>query len=150
MRLRHGWIVTVLMVIGLALAACSRNSAEVGAGREPAKVEPIQGSDVARVTLSADAAKRLDVQTAPVRELGGSNGGTSRMVIPYAAVLYDPNGDTWTYTSPAPFVFIRSRIRVDHIEGSQAFLSSGPPPGTDVVTVGAAELLGVEYRVGGE
>ncbi len=150
MRVRHGWIVPVLIITGLAMAACARSPAEAGGGREPATVEPIEGSDVARVTLSPDAAKRLDVQTAQVRGLRGVGGGKPRMAIPYAAVLYDPNGDTWTYTNPEPLVFIRSPIFVDHIQGSEAVLSSGPPPGTEVVTVGASELLGVEYHVGGE
>ena len=150
MRLRHGWLVALLIVTGLAFLACTRTSTETRNGSDPAKVEPIEGTDVGRVTLSSDAAQRLDVQTAPVRELRDGHGGRARMVIPYAAVLYDPSGDTWAYTNPAPLVFVRARISVDHIEGSHAFLSSGPPPGTEVVTVGASELLGVEYRVGGE
>ena len=150
MRLRQGWIVAVLVATGLALPACARTSAEEAAGVEPASVEPIEGSDVARVTLSPDAARRLDVQTAPVREFRRGDGGKSRTVIPYASVLYDPNGDTWTYTNPEPLVFVRSPIRVDRIDGSEAILSSGPPVGTEVVTVGASELLGVEYEVGEE
>jgi hypothetical protein len=31
-----------------------------------------------------------------------------------------------------------------------ALLSAGPPAGTQVVTVGAAELLGTEYNISGE
>ena len=150
MRRGRGWIVTAVIVTGLAPPACARTSAEETGGNPPASVESIEGSDVARVTLSRDAARRLDIQTASVAPLRGPEGRKSRTVIPYAAVLYDPNGDTWTYTSPEPLVFVRARIRVDHIEGNEAFLTSGPPPGTEVVTVGAAELLGTEYRVGEE
>lgn len=151
MRLRHGWIVATLIVTGLVLPACTRTSGEE-AGGEPdtATVEPIEGTDVARVTLSPDAARRLDIQTAPVRPFLEGDGGKQRAVIPYAAVLYDPNGDTWTYTSPEPLVFIRYPIRVAQIDGSEAVLSSGPPLGTEVVTVGASELLGAEYGVGEE
>ena len=69
---------------------------------------------------------------------------------PYAAVLYDPSGETWVYTSPGRLAFVRAPIRIDRIVGDRAFLSSGPPAGTDVVTVGAPELLGVEYEVGEE
>jgi hypothetical protein len=36
------------------------------------------------------------------------------------------------------------------IDGDRAILSDGPAPGTEVVTVGAAELLGTEYEVGEE
>ncbi|MDP9185052.1 MAG: hypothetical protein M3O29_05225, partial [Actinomycetota bacterium] len=106
---------------------------------------PIEGSDVAQVTLSEEAAGRIDVQTRPVEAAGHA-----QLTIPYAAVLYDPAGDTWTYTSPDPFVFVRESIDVIEIDGDQALLSDGPPPGTQVVTVGAAELLGTEYEVGEE
>ena len=148
MRIRQGWIVAVIIVTGLLIPACTRTAAEENGGSDPATVEPIEGTDVARITLSADAARRLDIQTAQVREMPGAGGG--EIAIPYAAVLYDPNGDTWTYTNPEPLVFVRASIRVDRIDGSEAVLSSGPPPGTEVVIVGASELLGAEYEVGEE
>jgi hypothetical protein len=47
-------------------------------------------------------------------------------------------------------VFVRSPITVVTIEGNRAVLSAGPAAGTQVVTVGAAELLGTEYEVGEE
>ena len=57
-------------------------------------------------------------------------------------MLYDPNGDTWVFTNPEPLVFVRAPITVDIIEGERGrVLSDGPPAGTPVVTVGAAELL---------
>jgi hypothetical protein len=63
-------------------------------------------------------------------------------------VLYDENGDTWTFTSPEPLTFVRQRIDIDRIAGDRVVLLEGPPPGTTVVTVGAAELLGAELGVG--
>jgi hypothetical protein len=150
MRLRRETIVPVLVAIGLALPACTRTPAVETPGPDPATVETIQGSDVARVTLSPDAARRLDVQTAPVGEVEAGHGGKAQLVIPYAAVLYDPSGDTWTYTSPDPLSFVRAPISVDRIDGTEAILTSGPPAGTEVVTVGGSELLGVEYQVGEE
>jgi hypothetical protein len=81
------------------------------------------------------------VQDAQVR-------GTLRKVIPYAAVLYDARGDTWAYTTPEPLRFVRQPIKIDYVDGNQAVLLDGPPAGTPVVTVGAAELLGVEIGVG--
>jgi hypothetical protein len=36
---------------------------------------------------------------------------------------------------------------VRRVEGAQALLSDGPPAGTVVVTVGAAELLATEYEI---
>jgi len=148
MGLRLGGIIAALIVVALALTGCSDTSAkDEGGSSDVATVEPIEGSEVARVTLSEDAARRLDITTAPIAALGG---GTARTAMPYAAVLYDPNGDTWAYTNPEPLVFVRSPITVVTIEGNRAVLSAGPAAGTQVVTVGAAELLGTEYEVGEE
>lgn len=149
MRLRQGSIVATLIAISVGLPACTRTSAEELAPPPPASVESIAGSDVARVTLTSDAARRLDVRTAPVREFG-LDGSRPLLVIPYAAVLYDPTGGTWTYTSPQPLVFVRVSIDVDRILGDEAVLSSGPEPGTEVVIVGTSELWGTENQVGEE
>jgi hypothetical protein len=150
MRLRQGWIVAVVVVIGLAAPACTGSSSEEAGGADPATVEPLEGSGVAQITLSSAAARRLDVQTAPVSVDRADHGGKPQLVVPYDAVLYDPNGDTWVYTATEPLAFVRAPIAVDRIEGERTILSSGPPAGTEVVTVGASELLGVEYEVGEE
>jgi hypothetical protein len=132
----------------LLLAGCEKAATEETGGGGPAVVEePAAGTEVARVTLTQDAAARIDVQTTAVRALSGHEG---ELQIPYAAVLYDPDGQTWTYTNPEPLVFLRAPIDVVRIDRSRAVLSKGPPPGTKVVTVGAAELLGAEYEVGEE
>jgi hypothetical protein len=141
-----GWA-TLLIVLVLTLPACREQAAEEEAGgADLATVEPVEGTDVAQVTLTAEAAERIDVQTTAVERAPGH----ADLTIPYAAVLYDPDGDTWTYTSPETLVFIRAPIEVVRIEGDRAILSDGPAPGTEVVTVGAAELLGTEYEVGEE
>jgi hypothetical protein len=44
---------------------------------------------------------------------------------------------------------VRQRVGVARIDGDLAILGSGPAPGTAVVTVGVAELLGTELGVGG-
>jgi hypothetical protein len=62
--------------------------------------------------------------------------------------LYETNGDAFVYTNPEPLTFVRAPISVDYIEGELAVLLDGPPSGTAVVTVGAAELLGAEFGVG--
>jgi hypothetical protein len=108
-----------------------------------AMAEPIGNTGLTRVVLIPEAAKRLDLKTAEVSTV--FEDGELRSAIPYAAVLYDSNGDTWTYTSPKPFVYIRHEISVDDIKGDLAVLSEGPRPGTAVVTVGSAELWGIEY-----
>ena len=70
-------------------------------------------------------------------------------VVPYAAVLYGVHGETWVYTNPEPLVYVREPITIDYIEGDLAVLLEGPPAGTQVVTIGGAELLGAENGVGG-
>lgn len=76
-------------------------------------------------------------------------GGGVKKVIPYAAVIYDLNGETWSYTRTEPLSFVRHSITVDYIDGDLAILSEGPEVGTEVVTVGVAELWGTEIGVGG-
>ena len=138
---RRGTMVAALLVVPLLLTACGGKAGEEETAK-PAVIQQVKGSDVTRVTLTAAAAKRLDVHTATVRRDGT---GTHRLVIPYEAVLYDPNGSTWTYTSPKPLVFQREDISVARIDGDPAVLTKGPAIGTPVVTVGAAEIWGVEY-----
>jgi hypothetical protein len=130
----------VLIIASLPLSACGGSPAgeEEQGGEEAAAVEPIKGTDVNRVTLTEDAAKRLGVQTASVQRVAG------RKVAPDAAVVYAPQGKTFTYASPKPLTFVRREITVDHINGTKAVLSHGPPVGTAVVTVGSQELYGVE------
>ena len=71
-----------------------------------------------------------------------------RKVVPYSAVLYDARGNAWLYTSPEPLVFVRQPITVDFVEGERAVLKEGPAAGTPVVKTGAAELFGVEHKIG--
>jgi hypothetical protein len=118
-------------------------TAAADAEGSPAIVEPIGKTGLNRVVLNSSAAKRLDIRTAPVSNAVVN--GERRRVVPYAAVLYDSNGDTWTYTSPKPLVYVRHDIRVAYIKADLAVLSLGPHLGTAVVTAGAAELWGIEY-----
>jgi hypothetical protein len=71
-------------------------------------------------------------------------------MVPVPALVYDPEGSSWVYTNPAPLTYIRAAVVVDHVEGDNAILRTGPPLGTAVVSVGAQELLGAEYGVGEE
>jgi hypothetical protein len=98
------------------------------------------------VILSAQAAKRLDIQTTPVRETQVR--GKPGKVVPYSAVIYDLHGETWVFTNPEPLTYVRDTVKVDFIDGDLAVLSQGPPSGTMVVTVGAPELHGAEVGVG--
>jgi hypothetical protein len=77
-----------------------------------------------------------------------SGGGTKRRIVPYSSLIYDSHGQTWIYTSPEPRTFIRQKVEVDYVLGNRAILSEGPPAGTVVASVGAAELYGTEFKVG--
>lgn len=142
------WLVMTLILAALQLAACSRTAVEAEEPGEgdggPAQVEHLEGVNPTRIVLTEEAAQRLALQTAPVREEQVK--GTQRKVIPYAAVLYDAEGNTWTYTNSEPLTFVRQPIMVDRIEGDLAVLSDGPASGTAVVTDGAAELFGSELE----
>ena len=137
MKLKLSWLILIAMLAALSLSACAP-AAPVEDEIKPVTLEPITGTDLNRLTLTADAAKRLDVQTAEVREVNG------QMVVPYASILYEANGNTWVYVNIAPLVFVRQAIVIDSINGDEAILSKGPDSGAAVVTVGAAELYGSE------
>jgi hypothetical protein len=128
----------LLLAVPALAAGCGGSGAEEESA-PPAVVEHVKGSDAVRVRVTAEAAKRLGIATTAVRDTGG------RLVIPYDALLYDPNGETWTYTNPAPLVYQRADVEVARIAGTSAVLSKGPAAGTRVVTEGATELWGVEY-----
>lgn len=129
----------------ISLGACAPAEVKT-AETKPAHVEAIAGTQLHHVTLSTRAAERLDIKTVPVEEIRVA--GARRWVVPYGAVLYDASGETWVYTSPKPLVFVRHRIHVDYISGDRAVLSEGPPTGTVVVRIGAAELFGAEFEIG--
>jgi hypothetical protein len=139
-RHRYSVVVVMMVVVSLLLSACGGTSSGPEA-EAAASVEQVEGTDSYRITLSARAAERLDVQTAAVEE---GAGGT---VVPYAAVFYAPTGDTWAYVSTEPLTFVRQPIVVDRIEGDRAVLSEGPAVGTKVATVGVIELFGAESGI---
>ena len=144
----HRWMGMLLVAAGLQLPACRSSSPGKVEKARPAQIEHIEGSELSRVILTEKAAERLDIATVPVREVLVKRTGALRRVVPYGAVLYDARGETWVYTSPETRTFVRHPIGVDFIDGEEAVLSDGPPSGTLVVTVGAAELFGTEFEIG--
>ncbi len=144
MQPRARWMMVVPILVALPLVACSQKSAGVS-NEKPAYLEDIEGSGFKRVVLTEKAAERLDIQIALVSEEQVE--GTPRLVIPYAALMYGLNGETWAYIMPEPLTFVREAIIVDYIEGDMAGLLAGPAIGTEVVTVGAALLYGTESGV---
>jgi hypothetical protein len=230
---------TILLLIAatLAMSACGYSAVAEPEGDGPSKVESIEDSDLSRVVLTASAAKRIGLETAPVAlgrvdrslvvpgtvvgatagrsvsvrvtlpaaaagsidasrparvlSLGGQgglvappmtpepggggalyyrldgagpgmrageqlrvqlaqSGGRRQKTVPYSAVIYWIDGGTWVYTRTGPLAFVRSPIEIDEVDGDVAVLSSGPPVGTQVVSIGGQELLGTEFQIEGE
>ena len=143
MKREYRWMVVLPVAACLQLAGCKHTPEDT---EEPkaVHVEHLDGPEPARITLAAEAAKRLQMQTDVVRET--EIDGARRLVMPYAAILYDTQGATWVFTSPQPLTYMRHSITVDHIVGDVVVLTEGPPAGTAVVTVGAAELYGSEIE----
>jgi hypothetical protein len=143
------WVAAVLLLGMLSVAGCGGGEDDAAAADEPAKVEPVEGSDgLFQVTLTAEAAERIDLQTAVVRTEG--KGAAERTIVPYSAIVYETDGETWVYASRDDLSFVREHIVVEEIEGDRAVLSEGPPAGSEVVTVGVAELFGAEHGIGAD
>jgi hypothetical protein len=127
--------------LALTLAGCTQVE-ESKSTYSPTSVKPVKGhDDIQQVTFTAQAAQRAGVRTATVRTSGHETS------IPYAALIYNEDGDTFTYVNTKPLVYLRERIGVDRIAGDRVLLRHGPPIGDRVVTTGAAEVYSAEFGV---
>jgi hypothetical protein len=127
-----------LLITASALAGCAKTTTIAAARKEPFQLEKIDGTERKRIRLEPKAVERLHIETVTVT-------GTA---VPYGAVLYDTTGGTAVYTVPEAFVYVRHPVTVASFDGDTAVLSTGPPPGTVVVTAGSSELAGIEFGVG--
>jgi hypothetical protein len=131
-------LIAIFVVAGVLLSACGGALIPVTGDKvAPSRLEPIEGTDLNRVILSEKAAERIGVQTVL----------TDKKVVPYSAVIYDIEGNTWVYTNPAPLTFVRVPVVIDNIEGDQAFLSQDLETDDPVVTMGVIEIYGSETGV---
>jgi hypothetical protein len=127
------------VLFGCALAGCGGSSSHSApaAGR----LEQVPGRSVGKIVLTQLGAQRIGLQTAAARAAGTS------VVMPYSAIVYDSSGQTYAFTNVAPLTYVEVPITVEHISGEAAYLLKGPAPGTNVVSVGAEELYGVQTGV---
>lgn len=139
---RRRWTVVIPICAVLFLPGCrDLPTEEVEVGYEPATVEEIKGSDLSRVELTEDAARRIGLDTVP------TTGRDGRTVVPESAIWVDVNGDEWVYTNPEALVFVRAQVVVTRYDDGLAYLSDGPAPGTEVASVGVPELIGSEFGI---
>lgn len=127
-----------VLLAAIAAAGCSDEARGAETPDPPAVLDEDTASGIPRITLTEQASTRLGI------ELGAVSGEPDALVVPYDAVMYEPDGSTWVYTRPQPLTYERSEIGVNWIENGLALLDYGPPPGTEVVVVGGAELGGIE------
>jgi hypothetical protein len=128
------------IVAGLALAGCKEVPSNL-VKSEPFELEAIEGTDLNRVKLADETAAKIDLRTVEVQGRG------ARKSVPHEALIYNPFGQVFVYTRPERQTYVRAPVRVARVVGDRVLLSAGPPAGTVVVTVGAAELLATEYEI---
>jgi hypothetical protein len=122
------------------LAGCGPSA--TGGSREvpPARMEQV-GPNFS-VVLTPFGASRVGIQTAVATALG------SQTVVPYQALLYEPDGQTVVYTKTGALSYTLQVVTVAAVNGNQVVLSDGLSTGVVVVTQGAEELLGVQMGIG--
>ena len=150
MSTRKSGVIGLTAAAALLLTGCG--AVQATESQHPAIVQAVPGSQIPQVRLTDQAMHRIGITTQPVRveAITATGRSGSYKVIPYAAVIYDNDGSTWTYVNTATRTFRRERVTVRVIQGQTAVLTQGPAAGTMVVTVGAPELLGTEYNISGE
>jgi hypothetical protein len=147
MNCMNQWVAVGCLAVAPFVAGCEHQAAHAE-HEHPAKVEHIDGSEISKVTITEPAMKRLDIRTGTVTEEKSPRSEKPQRAVPYSSLIYDPQGKTWIYTSPQERVFVREEVEVDYIQGDLVYLAKGPEVGTNVATVGVAELYGTEFAVG--
>ena len=144
-------VVALLAVCDVALLVFLSDSSSETAATGTTKAGPAvigekdATTGIAGVTLTEKGAERTGIETAVVTEAGAVREGSSgSLAVPYGAILYDAKGSSFVYAVAGPLSYVRAPITVDYVEGDQAILSEGPSVGTEVVSVGVAELYGAE------
>jgi hypothetical protein len=140
LRSRHLFAAGSVLVAGLAFTGCKEVPSNL-VERQPYELEAVKGTDLNRVKLADETAARIDLRTTQVR------GKAGQKLVPHVSLIYNPFGQVFVYTKPEPRTYVRAPVTVARAVGDRVVLSKGPPIGTVVVTVGAAELLATEYEI---
>jgi hypothetical protein len=138
-----GFVVTV--AAAALLAGCAEIEVPLAEPYEPAHLESTGPDQPARVILTEEAQHRVQLQTTLVKPHGAD------VSLDHAALVYDKKGKPWVFTVIGPLTYIRAAVGIKEVnENNVVILSSGPPAGTEVVTVGAIELWGTELEIAGK
>lgn len=72
------------------------------------------------------------------------NDAGESLTLPASAVVFDALGGSWVYEQTEPRTYVRKRVSVSYIAGTDAVLASGPAAGAQIMTVGAQAVFGAE------
>ena len=110
----------------------------------PPTAEPDRGTVDRYLTLPVDAGfapgERVLVEL-PLHDAGAA------LSIPSSAIVLDAWGGAWVYRCEDGR-YLRARVDPARRAGERTVLAHGPPAGSCVVSVGAAELFGAEFPPG--
>jgi hypothetical protein len=141
-RAFQGFVVAV--VAAASLTGCAEIEVPAAEPYEPAHLESTGPDQPARIILTDEAQRRIQLQTTLVKPHGAD------VSLDQAALVYDKKGKPWVFTVIGPLTYMRAAVGIKEVSGdNQMILSSGPPAGTEVVTVGAIELWGTELKIAG-
>jgi hypothetical protein len=140
-RAFQGFVVAVAATA--SLAGCAEIEVPQAEPYEPAHLESAGPDQPAKVILTDEAQHRIQLQTTKVRLEDGD------LEVEHAALVYDQEGKPWVFTVIGPLTYVREAVKIKEIDDELMILASGPPPGTEVVTVGAIELWGTELEIAG-
>jgi hypothetical protein len=143
--LRKRFLGLVVAVAAIALlAGCAEIEVPLAEPYEPAHLESTGPDKPAKVILTEEAQHRVQLQTTLVKPHGAD------VSVDHAALVYDQEGKPWVFTVIGPLTYVRAAVGIKEVGGdNRLILSSGPPAGTEVVTVGAIELWGAELEIAG-
>jgi hypothetical protein len=143
--LRKAFLSILVAVAAIvSMAGCAEIEVPLAEPYEPAHLESTGPDQPKRVILTEEAVHRTELQTTEVRLEDGD------LEVEHAALVYDQKGKPWVFTVVGPRTYVRAPVEIKEIDDELMILASGPPPGTEVVTVGAIELWGTELEIAGK
>ena len=142
--LRRAVLGCIVAIAVATSAGCAEIESVTAEPYEPAALESTGPDKPARITLTDEAVDRVTLQTTEVKILGKD------LTVDHAALVYDKAGKPWVFTVVGPRTDVRTAIGIKETQDGVVIMSSGPPVGTQVVTVGAIELWGAELGIAGK